>query len=82
MPERIVGKSLCVAGWVKTSRQQSLGAYEPWAFLELNGSTLANLQVLTCDVNSNTCMYWRHDGQEPVRGWLGEDRSPAGLGRI
>ena len=42
----LVGKSLCVAGWVKTGRQQGSGAYEPWAFLELNdGSTLSNLQV-------------------------------------
>ena len=46
----MVGKSLCVAGWVKTGCQQGSGAYEPWAFLELNdGSTLANLQVLTCE---------------------------------
>ena len=41
-----MGKSLCVAGWVKTGRQQGSGAYEPWAFLELNdGSTLSNLQA-------------------------------------
>ena len=41
-----VGSSLLVAGWVRTGRQQGSGAYEPWAFLELNdGSTHANLQV-------------------------------------
>ena len=51
----LVGKSLCVAGWVKTGRQQGSGAYEPWAFLELNdGSTLANLQVRRPSIHSES----------------------------
>ena len=43
-----VGKSVIIAGWVKTGREQGSGAHEPWAFLELNdGSSFYNLQVTT-----------------------------------